>query len=120
MKIENWNQPAEEVNSVVATFDLAFGHLTIMGLMLCRHRQRAADGFVRIPKAQYTGARVCNFTHRGYSAILQMAVDMHASLTGERLRTGWNKSDAPTRPVISNWLDRHEADDAGLHRVLAA
>lgn len=115
MKIERWKYIPGEPNCVVAEFSVAFPHVTVDGLTLCRRRQSTGDGFVRVPKNGFNGERACRFSDTAYTSILHGAVDKHFEETGEKLCIG-NKPEADPAAGLRRMLSaEHEAcDRAGL------
>lgn len=135
MKIElkNFKLNGEKVG-YVAHFDVLLDDVVMVrDLTLQRPEKFPDEAWLMLPALARDDSRSAWFENDLRSAIGQRAaaafsavsgIDLEyvaprrGRLTGERLRTGWNKLDALTKPAISNWLDRHEADDAGLKRAI--
>lgn len=98
----------------LAAFDVEIGPIIIRGLHYHRNEhgrfslksprlERTAELSVELPK----GIRraICRAAHGALAALGQVAPSDGVT---------------ETKPAISTWLDRHEGDDAGLKRALAA
>lgn len=119
----------------LASFDASINGLcTVRGL----HYHRSADGFysLKTPRLEKTEAisvelpqrvrrRICSAARKVLFALGELPENETADEPDQVVAKSAASDIAVAKAgkpkaVISNWLDRHEPDDAGLRRVLAA
>ncbi len=119
MKIENFKPNGHQMG-YVATFDVVLDCGVILReFSLMRPSESPGAAWLVLPNLERDNRRAFFVPHEMRNKIGQRAAVAFSAVTGIELEYTPPKK-ADEKPAISNWLDRHEADDAGLKRVLCA
>lgn len=120
MKIENF-KPNGHSMGYVADFDIHFENGVILrDLSLLRPAEAPDSAWLVLPNLERDKRRAFFVPHDLRNKIGQRAAAAFTAVTGIEVEYTPPPKAAETKPAISTWLDRHEADDAGLKRVLCA
>lgn len=127
MKIDNF-KPNGQTMGYVATFDVVLDCGVILrDLSLLRPSQEPGSAWLVIPNLDRDKLRAFFVPHDLRTKIGQRAAAAFTAVTGIELEyapppkaEGKIEISDYYRGAVQSWLDRHEGDDDGLKRVLAA
>lgn len=120
MKIDNFKPNGQDMG-YVAMFDVVLDCGVILrDLALMRPSQAPDSAWLVLPNLERDNRRAFFLPHEMRNKIGQRAAVAFSAVTGIELEYTAPQKAAEAKPAIANWLDRHEGDDAGLRRVLAA
>lgn len=80
---------------------------------------KAADGFLRVTVPR-CNARTSTVYRRAVEPPREIWTAIVKAALAEYRQLAADIGESEVKPAISNWLKRHEGDDAGLRRVLCA
>ena len=120
MKIDNFKPNGQDMG-YVAMFDVVLDCGVILReFSLMRPSQAPGAAWLVFPNLERDNRRAFFVPHEMRNKIGQRAAAAFTAVTGIEVEYTPPPKAAETKPAISTWLDRHEGDDAGLKRVLAA
>jgi hypothetical protein len=120
MKIDNFKPNGHDMG-YVATFDVVLDcGVLLREFSLMRPSQAPGASWLVIPNLERDNRRAFFVPHDLRTKIGQRATAAFTAVTGIELEYAPPPKAAEAKPAIAGWLDRHEDDNAGLKRVLAA